>query len=300
VKSSVLYKPTFSKLALFLGPGILLYGFIVIVPLIGAFWYSLHNDTNNTFRFVGLRNYTRLLGDGDFWFAFRNNLIILGLSLVLQLSVAFIIATMMNGGQIRMARFYRVVLFLPVVLSSVVVGFIWILIYNINYGLLNTFFTALGLSSWSQLWLDNPNLVIYSVTIPLMWQFIGFYLVIFLAGFSAIPNDLLEAAEIDGANALQKTLHITLPLLVNTWRVVLILAVSGAIKVFEQPFVMTEGGPGISSTVLAQYAYNMSFVRQKLSYGSTVAVGMLVLSFVLIALSLFIINKLLVGGRDRD
>jgi raffinose/stachyose/melibiose transport system permease protein len=296
----VLYKPSFRKLALFLGPGILLYGFIVIVPLIGSFWYSLHSDTNNNFRFVGFRNYLKLISDGDFWFAFRNNLIILGLSLIFQLSIAFLIATMMNSGQIRFAKFYRAVLFLPVVLSSVVVGFIWILIYNINTGLLNTFLSNLGLASWAQLWLDNPNIVIYSVTVPLMWQFIGLYLVIFLAGFSAIPNELLEAAELDGANGLQKTLHVTLPLLVNTWRVVLILAVSGAIKVFEQPFVMTEGGPGISSMVLAQYAYNMSFIRQKLPYGSTIAVGMLVLSFLLIAFVLLIINKVLLRGRSND
>jgi raffinose/stachyose/melibiose transport system permease protein len=300
LKSSVLYKPNFRKLALFLGPGILLYGFIVIVPLIGSFWYSLHNDTNNNFRFVGFRNYVRLVADGDFWFAFRNNLIILGLSLIFQLSIAFIIATMMNSGVIRFAKFYRAVLFLPVVLSSVVVGFIWILIYNINTGLLNTFLSAVGLASWGQLWLDNPKIVIYSVTVPLMWQFIGLYLVIFLAGFSAIPNELLEAASLDGANGLQKTLYVTLPMLVNTWRVVLILAVSGAIKVFEQPFVMTEGGPGISSMVLAQYAYNMSFIRQKLPYGSAIAVGMLVLSFLLIALVLLIINKVLLRGRNDD
>lgn len=108
---------------------------------------------------------------------------------------------------------------------------------------------------------------------------------------------MLEAAELDGANSVQKTFYVTLPLLVNTWRVVLILAVSGAIKVFEQPFVMTQGGPGISSTVLAQYAYNMSFVRQKLTYGSTVSVGMLLISFALIAALLLLINRVLLRGR---
>jgi raffinose/stachyose/melibiose transport system permease protein len=298
--SSVLYKPTFKKLALFLGPGILLYGFIVITPLLGAFWYSLHSDTNNKFRFVGAKNYLKLIADGDFWFAFGNNLIVLGLSLVFQLSLAFIIAAMMNSRQIKFAKFYRAVMFFPVILSAVVVGFIWILIYNIDTGLLNSLLRGLGLGAWTQLWLDDPKIVIYSVTVPLMWQYVGLFLVIFLAGFSAIPNDLLEAASLDGANSFQKTIHVTLPLLVNTWRVVLILAVSGAVKVFEQPYVMTKGGPGISSTVLAQYAYDTSFVRQKLTYGSTVAVGMLVISFVLIALVLFLINRVLLRGRSDD
>ena len=278
----------------------MLYGFVVAVPLFGSVWYSLHNDANNTFRFVGLGNYARLIADEDFWFAFRNNLVILVFSLVFQLSLAFIIATMMNSQQIRFARFYRAILFFPVVLSAVVVGFIWILVYNIDTGLLNTLLRVIGLPSWAQLWLDNPSIVIYSVTVPLMWQYVGLYLVIFLAGYSAIPGDLLEAAELDGANSVQKTFYVTLPLLVNTWRVVLILAVSGAIKVFEQPFVMTQGGPGISSTVLAQYAYNMSFVRQKLTYGSTVSVGMLLISFALIAALLLLINRVLLRGRSDD
>ncbi len=294
---SVLYKPRWGKLALLLGPGFVLYAFVVLTPLFGSVWYSLHHDADYTLRFAGLANYRRLIADEDFWFAFRNNLIILVFSLVFQLGLAFAVASMMNSKQVLFARFYRVVLFLPVVLSAVVVGFIWVLIYNVDRGLLNTLLRTVGLGGWTQLWLDNPDIVIYSVTVPLLWQFVGLYLVIFLAGYSAIPTDVLEAAELDGANSLQKVRYVSLPLMVNTWRVVLILAVSGAIKVFEQPFVMTGGGPGISSTVLAQYAYNMSFVRQRMTYGSAASIGMLVLSFLLIASVLLIINRLVLRGR---
>lgn len=296
--ASLVFKPTWKKILLFLGPGILLYSFIVIVPIAGAFRQSLYTNFNFQFRFAGVANYVQLLQDGDFWFAFRNNLIILGLSLVLQISLAFVIAVMMNSSLIKFARFSRAVMFFPVILSAVVVGFIWVLIYNVHWGLLNTMLAAVGLSSWQQLWLDDPNIVIYSITVPLMWQYLGLFLVVFLAGLSAIPGELLEAAEIDGANGFYKTLYVTLPLLAGTWRIVLILAISGAVKVFEQPYVMTRGGPGISSTVLAQYAYNMSFARFDLTYGSTVAVGMLVLSFALIALTWLFTRYVVFRGKE--
>jgi raffinose/stachyose/melibiose transport system permease protein len=296
--SSLVFKPTWKKILLFLGPGVLIYGFMVIVPIIGAFSHSLYTDFNYQFRFAGVDNYVQLVGDRDFWFSFRNNLIILGLSLLLQISLAFVIAVMMNSRLIRFAKFSRAVMFFPVILSAVVVGFIWVLIYNVHWGLLNTLLAAVGLSDWQQLWLDDPKIVIYSITVPLMWQYVGLFLVIFLAGLSAIPSELLEAAEIDGANGFSKTLHVTLPLLAGTWRVVLILAIAGAVKVFEQPYVMTRGGPGISSTVLAQYAYNMSFARFKLTYGSTVAVGMLLLSFAMIALTWLFMRYVVFRGKD--
>lgn len=289
--SSVLFKPRFRKLALYLLPGILIYGFIVIIPIFTAFWQSLHRDIYFELHFTGLDNYVDLLEDEDFWFAFRNNLIILGVGATSQLVLAFMIALFISSKRVIMPRFFRTVLFFPVILSPLVVAFMWILIYDIDQGLLNSTFETLGLSSWQQLWLDDPDIVIYSVTVPLVWQFLGLFVIIFLAGLSSIPSELLEAAEIDGATAVQKARHVTLPLLANTWKVVLILAISGGVKVFELPFVMTGGGPGMSSTVLSQYAYNQSFIRSKLTYGSTVAIGMLVISLALIVLTIFILNK---------
>ena len=191
-------------------------------------------------------------------------------------------------------------MFFPVMLAPIVVAFIWILIYNINWGLLNSILQGIGLENLSQLWLDDPKIVIYSITIPLMWQYVGLFLVIFLAGLTSVPDELLEAAEIDGANNFQKTIFVTLPLMAKTWRVVLVLAISGAVKVFEQPYVTTRGGPGMSSTVLAQYAYDMSFSRIKISYGSTIAVGMLFISLFLIILSWLIMDKVVFRGTNTQ
>ena len=296
--SSVLFRPSWKRLVLYLGPGIVLYGFVVFVPILNAFRQSLFTDLNFQFKYVGFQNYVTLLKDGNFWVALGNNMTILILSMVIQISLAFVIAVMMHSQLVKFSKFYRTVMFFPVVLSPIVVAFIWLLIYNVHWGLLNTLLRGLGLEG--QQWLDNPEIVIFSVTVPLMWQYIGLFLVIFLAGLSSIPMELLEAAAIDGANNVQKTLYVTFPLLAKTWRVVLILAISGAVKIFEQPYVMTRGGPGMSSTVLAQYAYDMSFSRTKLTYGSTVAVGMLIISFGLIALSWIIMDRVIFRGRGND
>lgn len=276
-----------------MGPGALLYGFIVIVPLLGAIVYSLYTDLNFRLKFAGLQNYAELLVDIDFWQSFQRNLIIIGFSLVFQIGLAFTIAVIMNSRQLVWPRFLRSVLFLPVVLSPIVVAFLWLLIYNKDLGLVNVILRSLGLDHLTRSWLDDPQLVIYAVTIPLIWQYTGLYLVIFLAGFSSIPQEVLEQAEIDGASMVQKTWYVTLPLMADTWKVVLVLAIAGGVKIFEHPYAMTRGGPGLSSTVLAQYAYNQSFVRAKLTYGTTVAVGMVIISLALILVSSFVLDKVL-------
>lgn len=296
----VIFKPTLKKLVLYLGPAVLIYGFVVFTPLLGAIWHSLHTDFNFSLEFVGFENYIELIQDSNFWFAFRNNLIIIGLSIVFQIGLAFVIAILMNSRYIFASKFLRTVLFFPVVLSPVVVAFLWILIYDINNGLLNTLLRSIGLDSWTRLWLDDPSIVIISVTVPLIWQFVGLYLVVFLAGLSGISHEMLEAAEIDGANILQKTLFVTLPLLSNTWKVVFIMAISGGVKIFEHPFVMTGGGPGRSSTVIAQYAYEQSFGRLRMTYGSTIAVVMVILSFLLILITVTILDKVIFRTRGKN
>lgn len=293
MQGSVLFKPKFKKIFPYLLPGLSIYTFVVIIPILGAIYYSLFRDINYQLKFVGLQNYITLIQDIDFWQSFERNLIIIAMSLVFQIGLAFVIAVLMNSKQVVWAKFFRSVLFLPVVLSPIVVAFLWLLIYNQNLGLVNVILRMVNLGHLARSWLDDPKIVMYSVAVPLVWQYAGLYLVIFLAGFSSIPQELLEQAEIDGANGFQKTLHITLPLMANTWKVVLVLAIAGGVKIFEHPYAMTGGGPGLSSTVLAQYAYNQSFVRAKLTYGTTVAVGMIVVSMLLIFISTFLVDRVI-------
>ena len=280
----------------FLLPGILIYLFIIFIPLGMSLYFSFFSWSGGlTKDFLGLQNYVQLLQDTRFWSSFRNNMIITLLSIIGQLGVAFVFAVILQAKWVKLREFHRTVLFLPVVLPAVVVGFIWNLIYSQQYGILNGILESLHLQSWIQAWLDDPKIVIYSVTVPIVWQWIGLYLIIFMAAIQSIPADIYEGAEIDGAIGLKKVFHITLPLMYDTLKVAVMLCIAGNMKIFDSIFVMTGGGPGTSSTVMAQYAYNTSFGQFKLGYGSTVSIGMVILS-----LGLILISRRLMGGRSVE
>ncbi len=280
----------------FLFPGMLIYCFVVILPLFTSLYYSLFNYRGGSnMKFTGLKNYVYLLKDMDFWNAFKNNMIIVILCLVGQIGIAVIITALMTSKLLVFKTFHRNVIFLPVVISAVVVGFLWTMIYNKDYGLLNAVLTKAGLESLILPWLDSPRYVMVSVSIPIIWQYIGFYLVIFLSAFQSIPSEVFESAEIDGATGVKRTLYITVPLLMNTLKVAVMLCIAGNMKIFDQIFVMTAGGPGNSSTVLAQYAYQNSFIMFKLGYGSTISIGILILS-----VSIILISRKLWGGNKNE
>lgn len=291
------FQPATLAIWLFLLPGLIVYAGVVLTPLIGGFWYSLHETRGFRFVWAGLSNYERLWNDGDFWFTLRNNFIIIFLSVVFQVTTAFIIAVLMNSRLVIAPKFLRTAIFFPVILSPVVTSFVWILVFDIDSGLLNNSLDAVGLGGLRQRWLDDPDIVIYSVTAALVWQYIGLFLVIFLAGLSAINQEVLEAAEVDGATTFQKTVFVIFPQLASTWSVAIILAVSGGLKIFEHVFIMTGGGPGLSSTVVAQYAYSQSFLRANFSYGNTIAIAIVVLSLMLVTLIIWGFNRFV--SKDR-
>ncbi len=296
--NTVLFRLDFRRVLLIALPGILLYGFVVIVPVVSAFRQSLFTDLNFQLKWAGAQNYLELATDGGFWFAFRNNLLIIAINFVFQICLAFAVAVVLHSRFAVFKEFFRVFLFLPVILAPIVVGYLWTIIYNYDYGLLNALLRALGWGTGARHWLSDPSIVMYAVIAPMTWQFIGFFVVIFLAGLSSVPQELLEAAEIDGASLPRRTRSIILPLMRNTWRVVLVLSTANGVKVFDQPFVMTRGGPGLSSTVLAQYAYDQSFLRARLSYAATVSVGMMAISLALVLLALFVFGRFLRNVND--
>jgi raffinose/stachyose/melibiose transport system permease protein len=290
-----LFKPKSRVFIGYLSLPIACYVFVVVMPLILAFNYSLYDWSGGPrMRFVGLSNYAELIKDTDFWLSFKNNIIITLLCIVGQIGIAFILAALMTTRVLKFKEFHRTVIFLPVVLSAVVIGFIWTLMYNQQIGILNWILRAIGLESLIKPWLDDPKIVIYSVSVPLIWQYIGFYLVILMASLQSIPKEIFEAAEIDGADGFKRTIYIILPLLADTLKVSVMLCIAGNMKVFDHIYVMTGGGPGKSSMVMAQYAYNNSFIMFKLGYGSTISVGILVLSLAIILLS-----RKLMGGKTQ-
>lgn len=276
-------RPSKKTFIAYLLPVTLIYCFIVIVPIFYSVFYSFFQWKGGPKKiFIGLDNYVRLLGDSVFWQSLQNNLYLVVVCIIGQIGIAFIFALLLNSRLVKMKSVHRTLCYFPVTLAPVVIGFIWSLIYDYNFGLLNFLLKAVGQENACQAWLSNSEIVMGLVSIPIVWQYIGYYVVIFLSAIASIDQGIFEMSEIDGANALQRTLYIALPMLKNTIITTIILCISGNMKTFDHIYSMTGGGPGNASNVMALYAYNTSFNRNNLGYGSAVSVGILFFSLLLI------------------
>jgi raffinose/stachyose/melibiose transport system permease protein len=272
-----------------LAPALLVYLVFSIVPIFMSFYYSFMSwDGFSEMRYIGLDNFKKLFGDSVFWHSLLNNGYVILASVVGQLSIALIIALLLNR-KLRGLKLFRTLGFIPVILSSVVVALTWSLIYNSETGLLNEFLRLFGLDSWAQNWLGDMKYAMLSVCVTIIWQFIGLYLMIFLAALQNISDEIIEASAIDGASEWTKTTRIIIPMMKETIFAALVLAISGSLKTFDQIFVMTHGGPAHATEVTAIYMYNKSFDTLQFGYGSSVAVIIFIVGVALIAL----VNKLM-------
>jgi raffinose/stachyose/melibiose transport system permease protein len=276
-------------LLLFLAPGFLLFVVFFIVPVGMTFYYSLHRwDGISAMAFVGLGNYRKMfLEDSDFARAVWNGLIFVACAVAVQLPLAFGLALLV-AKKLRGIKWFRDIFFLPVILSTTMVGLLWTKIYDPSTGLLNETLRHLGLSALSRAWLGGENTALLAVVWVVVWQFIGYHMLIMFAGLQSIPEPIYEAARIDGASGWTSVTRITLPLLSDVLKIDVVLAVIGSLKVFEQVYVMTAGGPINSSTVVALRMFQEAFLKQNFGYGSSLAV-FLVAECILIA---WIINWL--------
>jgi raffinose/stachyose/melibiose transport system permease protein len=269
---------------MYLFPGILWYSFIILVPICLAFYYGMFNWSGGTkMIYVGIKNFTDVFKDAVFHQSLKNNIYLTVVCLIGQIGIAFILAILLNGRHVRFKGFHRTMTYFPAVLSAVVIGFIWNLIYDYHYGLLNTFLKIFGFGDKAQAWLNNDKLVLMLVAIPLVWQYVGYYLIIIMSAFSSVDPQIFEVAEIDGASGFQRVIYITLPLVKNTLIVCVTLCIAGNMKIFDHIYTMTGGGPGTSSSVMAMYAYKTSFLSYKMGYGSAMSIVILIVSFILVA-----------------
>ncbi len=279
-------KPKDRAIYSLLAPGIVLFVLCCIAPLFVAIYNSFFEWNGGPVKtFILFNNYVELIKDKNFWSSFLNNLEFIGWTVIGQIGIAFLISMLLVSKILKFKNFHRTVIFFPVVLSAVVVGFLWRIMYNTDYGMINIFLRSVGLENLIRPWLDDPKIVISSLAIPKIWQFIGFYMIILLAAIQSIDKEVLEVAELDGAVGFKKSRYVVIPLIKDTLMVTIMLCISGNMKTFDQIFVMTGGGPGTSSQVVAMYAYNVSMERMRYGYGSTVAIGILVLSLGMIGLS---------------
>ncbi|MCI6429577.1 MAG: sugar ABC transporter permease [Oliverpabstia sp.] len=257
--------------------------FTVFVPLITALVYSFFEWKGGPQKtFTGLQNYITLFHDSTFWQAFGHNIYLVIVCIIGQIGIAFVLVMMVNSKLTKLKGMHRTFGFFPSTISAVCLGLIWNMIYHNQYGLINWFLKLIGRPDLCQVWLNNTDLVMLLVSIPLIWQYIGYYMVIMLSAIAGIDTEIFESAEIDGANGFQRALYITLPLIKNTMLVCITLCVAGNMKAFDNIFVMTKGGPGTASMVMAMYGYQVSFNQSNMGYGSCISVGIFVLSLLVI------------------
>lgn len=263
-------------------------------PIIATFVNSLYqwNGISADKKFIGLYNWNKLLHDMDFWRAFGNNIKVMILSLVIQMPIGILLATFLDAGG-KKFNIFKSIWFLPMLMSSVAVGYLFRYALATNGGLISSISEAFGGGSIDLL--GNQSTALYAVIGVICWQFIPFYMVYYMAGYSSISEDVYEAAVIDGATHGQYITKIALPLLVPTIKSAVILSLIGSLKYFDLVYVMTGGGPGTSTELMATYMYKNSFVTFNMGYGSAIAGGM----FILITAIAAIVMKLL-NGKETD
>lgn len=272
-------------------PALLIYLFFAIVPIIWSAYYGFFDWKGiGEAKFIGFGNYLEALKDSTFWLSFKNNLIVVAASIFGQVPIALLLALVLTKGTM-FQRFVRASVFMPMVLSSVVVGIIWSYIYHPQIGILNLLLDKVGLGTWKHAWLSEPKYAMYMLMVPLIWNYIGPYLIMFIAALQNIPGEIDDAAKLDGASPSRKLFAITLPMIWDTIKVAVVLCISGSLKAFDLIYVMTGGGPAHSTELLASYMYNNTFTVYRFGYGSAVSTLIIVLSLVLIAGSQFLMKK---------
>ena len=279
--------------ALFLAPVAILMAIYVIYPIIDTFVTSTYqwNGISAAKKFIGIGNWKTLIADSSFWIAFRNNLVIMVLSICIQIPIGLALATFLDFGGKKLTVF-KVIWFIPLLMSSVAIGFLFTYALATNGGLVSTISGWFGGGNVDLL--GNPKTALLTVIMVICWQFTPFYMVYFKAAFTNIPYDVFEAARIDGATRGQYFWKIAFPLLVPSMKSAAILSMVGSLKYFDLIYVMTGGGPGTSTELMATYMYKQSFSTFNMGYGSAVAGGM----FILISMVSLITMKLLNGKEE--
>ncbi|ALF10591.1 carbohydrate ABC transporter permease [Parageobacillus thermoglucosidasius] len=265
-------------IALYVLPPLLLIVALVYIPIIMTGYYSLTQwDGIGQMKFIGLDNYKELIKDEMFWKSVYHSFLLAVFSVISLLG--YLAVSLVLAGKIKGANLLRKIYLIPMLLSSVAIGQLWLRIYHPSNGMLNHFLTFLGIENPPN-WLADPSIVLYAVFIPIIWQYAGFYILIYYAALKSIPTSIIEAAIIDGANPLQLAYKIKIPLILGVIKVTIVLAVVGSLKYFDLIYVMTDGGPNGASEVIASYMYHKAFRSFNFGYGSTIAFFLLLICVV--------------------
>lgn len=269
---------------LFLLPALLIYMIVIFIPAVYTSYLSLFrwNGVSPNKTFVGLQNFVDLFTvDNVFVRALKNNLLWMVGSLVFIMGIGLLLALLLNR-QMKGRTVFRGIFYFPYVLSGIVVASGWAWMYNPTQGFINKLLETIGLESWTRAWLAEPKTALYAVFVAALWQGIGQPMVLFLAGLQTIPHDPYEAAIIDGAKRHQTFRYITLPLLRETFLIVVATTMIGSMKVYDIIYGMTGGGPAESTQVLASWMYYQTFRFANIGTGSAISMSLVLITMIVI------------------
>lgn len=285
-------------LIIFLLPSLIFLIVFLYIPFFNNIKNSLFDMTTpvlldgQVWKFIGIDNYRRMLTDPDLRIAIWNSLKMMILTIIFQVGIAFILAVLVSNIK-KMQQFFRTVYFFPVVISATAIGLIFKLFYNYNGGMLNQILETFGQEPVN--WL-KPTLAFIMVAIPTLWSYVGFYFVIILTGLSDIPDEIYEVASIDGCSKFKQVFYITIPMLRGVICTCVVLAVTGALKVFDLPWVLVpNGAPQGLTHFLGTYMYQSTFGMNNYDYGSALAVLIVILGIVVSR----VVNTIVQPDKDR-
>lgn len=291
MKINQLFKGKKCLIIPFLAPALVLYLAFAIYPSIRAFYISLHEWTGFTseMKFVGFANFSELVYDSAFWHSLVNTFIIVGVGGFLIFGLAFLFSGILTSG-IKAKRLFRIIIFLPNVIAPVALGVMWAFIYNPRIGLINGFLRTLGLDFLVYPW-TGPDFILWAILIAMVWTYVGFYMIVLLAGIDRIPPSFRDAAKVEGANNLQIFIRITIPLLRDVITVAVVWWAITGLKIFEFIYAFSGRDVPQPSWTVAVYMYVMGFGMERgifrLGYATAIAVAL----FLLVIISVAIIRR---------
>ncbi|AFI29827.1 ABC transporter permease [Bacillus sp. A053] len=268
---------------LFLVPA-LVFLLFVYIPIFENVFLSLFqwSSFSPEKTFIGLKNYVELFHDPVFYQALTNNVLYAVISIVCQVFGGLILAAVLEDKLVRKwSPFFRTVFFLPVVISMTVIALLFDFIYNPETGLLNQLLQAIGLDQLTRAWLGDDSTAMLSVIFVSQWQSVGYIAMLYIVSIQKIPDELYEAARLDGAGKIQQFFHITIPQTKEMSFVAVVMTLTGAFTVFNEPYILTGGGPGNASEVLSTFLYKSAFTKDMMGYASAIATVVLIITLAL-------------------
>lgn len=271
-------------ITLSLVPATILFFIFIIIPTMNVFWMSLFKwgGLVNNKKFVGLDNFIMLFKDSNFLKSFQNTIFLLVIVTIITMALAIISASILVKEDTKFKNFFRIIFYFPNILSVVVISAIFSAILDPNQGIVNSTLNFFNLNSLTRMWLGDQKVVIWCIAFAMIWQAIGYYMVMYMSSISGISISLYESASLDGATGIQQFFKITLPLVWNTIRTTLTFFVISTINLsFLFVKVMTSGGPDGSSEVFLSYMYKQAYSNSSYGYGMTIGVVVFIFSFIL-------------------